>query len=73
MQMCPNCDEVYDSSEYSICPYCSGELENESGERYYKNCPNCGGTMYWDGSWECADCGNEINTSVSDNDGIVEY
>ena len=22
MQMCPNCDRVYDESEYSRCPYC---------------------------------------------------
>ena len=26
MQMCPFCDHVYDESEYSHCPYCSGEL-----------------------------------------------
>ena len=32
MQMCPNCDKVYDESEYSKCPYCSGELEEEHGE-----------------------------------------
>ncbi len=23
MQMCPNCDKVYDESEYSVCPYCN--------------------------------------------------
>lgn len=22
MQMCPNCDRVYDESEYSRCPHC---------------------------------------------------
>ncbi len=22
MQMCPECDKVYDESEYSRCPYC---------------------------------------------------
>ena len=22
MQMCPNCDRVYDESEYSRCPFC---------------------------------------------------
>ena len=22
MQMCPNCDKVYDESEYARCPYC---------------------------------------------------
>lgn len=71
MQMCPNCDRVYDETEYSRCPECSGELE-ESGDRYYKNCPNCDGTMYWDGNWECSDCGKEIYTSEDDNDGIIE-
>ena len=30
MQMCPYCDKVYDESEYSICPYCSGELEEDT-------------------------------------------
>lgn len=49
MQMCPFCDKVYDESEYSHCPYCSGELEDDISERYYKNCPNCDGIMYWDG------------------------
>ena len=32
MQMCPNCDKVYDESEYSRCPYCSGELEDDDDE-----------------------------------------
>ena len=73
MQMCPNCDKVYDESEYSKCPYWSGELEKEHGERYYKICPNCGGSMYWDGCWECSDCDEVINTGEDDNDGIVEY
>ena len=72
MQMCPDCDRVYDESEYSRCPYCSGELE-EHGERYYKTCPNCGAPMYWDGSWVCSDCYEEINTSEDDNDCIEEY
>lgn len=26
MQMCPFCDKVYDESEYSHCPYCSGDV-----------------------------------------------
>ena len=26
MQQCPNCLKVYDESEYTHCPYCSGEL-----------------------------------------------
>jgi len=73
MQMCPNCDKVYDESEYCGCPYCSGELEEEHGERYYKRCPNCDGTMYWDDYWECTNCGEEVYTSEDDKDGIIEY
>lgn len=46
MQMCPNCDNIYDESEYSHCPYCSGELTNNTCERYFKNCPNCDSIMY---------------------------
>ena len=47
MQMCPNCDKVYDESEYTHCPYCSGEIEPEAEK--YKDCPECNGIMYWDG------------------------
>ena len=72
MQMCPYCDEIYDESEYSSCPYCSGELERDTSARYFKYCPNCGGTMYWEGSWECSNCGEEICSSEDDNDGIIE-
>lgn len=32
MQQCPFCDKVYDESEYSHCPYCSGELEDGDDE-----------------------------------------
>jgi RNA polymerase subunit RPABC4/transcription elongation factor Spt4 len=32
MQMCPECDMVYDESEYSHCPYCSGELDEDEDE-----------------------------------------
>ena len=49
MQMCPDCNHVYDESEYGRCPYCSGELEDDTSERPFKNCPNCDGIMYWDG------------------------
>lgn len=73
MQMCPSCDNVYDATEYSKCPYCSGELEKQHGERYFKKCPNCAGIMYWDVTWECTDCGKEIATGEDDNDGIIEY
>ena len=57
MQMCPICDNVYDESEYSHCPYCSGELDEYLGERYFKNCPNCG---------------EIIDSDEDDNDGIIE-
>lgn len=72
MQMCPWCDKVYDESEYSHCPYCSGELEEDTGERPFKKCPNCDGIMYWDGCWECTNCGEEIDSDEDDNDGIIE-
>lgn len=55
MQMCPNCDKVYDESEYTHCPYCSGELEIDEDET--QACPECGGVMHWDGEcWECSNC-----------------
>lgn len=73
MQMCPFCDSVYDESEYSGCPYCSGELEKEHGEREYKKCPNCDGIMYWYDEWECTDCGYTIDSDEDDSDGIIEY
>ena len=73
MQMCPNCDKVYDPTEYSRCPYCSGELESDTSEEKFKDCPNCGGTMYWDDYWSCSNCGREINTAEDDNDGIIEH
>ena len=72
MQMCPFCDNVYDESEYSHCPYCTGELENDTGEQPYKNCPNCGGIMYWEDFWGCTNCGHEIYSGEDDNDGIIE-
>ncbi len=72
MQMCGFCDRVYDESEYSRCPYCSGEMEEYVNERPFKNCPNCGSIMYWSGSWECCDCDHEIHTGEDDNDGVIE-
>ena len=72
MQMCPFCDKVYDESEYSRCPYCSGELAYDEGERYYKICLNCDGIMYWEGYWKCSNCGDEIYSDEDDNDGIIE-
>ena len=43
MQQCPFCDKVYDESEYSYCPYCSGELEDDDDE--VRPCPECGGSL----------------------------
>ena len=37
MQMCPECNKVYDSTEYSKCPYCSGELEDENEKNILKD------------------------------------
>ena len=28
--------------------------------------------MYWDGEWECTDCGETIDSDEDDNDGIIE-
>ena len=55
MQMCPFCDKVYDESEYSYCPYCSGELEEDDEN---SSCPECGGCLHFDGydSLECFNC-----------------
>ena len=72
MQMCPWCDKVYDESEYTRCPYCSGELEEETAEVKVKDCPDCGGIMYWDGCWECSNCDYTINTDEDDYDSIME-
>lgn len=41
-------------------------------ERPYKDCPDCGGIMYWDGYWEFNNCDCEIHTGEDDNDGIIE-
>ena len=71
MQMCPDCDKVYDPSEHSRCPYCSGKLKSRSSKGKYKNCPNCGGVMSWDDYWLCSNCGNEIDTDENDNDGVM--
>ena len=68
MQMCPDCDCVYDESEYSHCPYCSGELSIGAGETKAKDCPNCGGIMYWDGEWYCTNCDHTIDTDEDDFD-----
>ncbi len=73
MQMRPNCDRVYDESEYTSCPHCSGKLEEEHGERPFKTCKVCGSPMYWDGTWVCSNCDNEINSGEDDMDGIEEY
>lgn len=56
MQMCPCCDKVYDESEYSHCPYCSGELEDYDED--FRPCPECNGCMYYDDDDECWRCSN---------------
>lgn len=54
MQQCPDCNKVYDESEYCTCPYCSGELDDDDEVR---PCPECGGCLHWDGEvWECSNC-----------------
>ena len=72
MQMCPDCEKVYDESDYSRCPYCSGELDGSRGETKVKDCPECGGIMYWDDCWECSNCDYTINTDEDDCDSILE-
>ena len=34
MQMCPFCDNVYDESEYSKCPYCHSDEEDDDFDFY---------------------------------------
>lgn len=36
--------KVYDESEYSHCPYCSGELED--GDDEVRPCAECGGCLH---------------------------
>lgn len=36
MQMCPFCDNVYDESEYSKCPYCHSDEEDDDFD-FYEN------------------------------------
>ena len=73
MQQCPECDRVYDESEYSKCPYCSGELATSEGAIKYKDCPNCDSYMTWDGyCWNCVNCGFEVESDEDDYDGIME-
>ena len=57
MQMCPFCGQVYDESEYSHCPYCSDELDDDDDDDEVRPCPECGGCLHWDGEIrECSDC-----------------
>lgn len=75
MQMCPECDRVYDESEYSRCPYCSGELEWVTIEQKVKDCPECDCIMYWDEDdecWECSNCEHRIYSDEDDYDSILE-
>ena len=62
MQMCPSCDSVYDESEYTRCPYCSGELEHDDNDET-RACRECNGVMHYDDDddcWRCSNCGTEI-------------
>ncbi|MBQ3432085.1 MAG: hypothetical protein IJG23_04805 [Clostridia bacterium] len=55
MQMCPFCDSVYDESEYTHCPYCSGD--NDDDDEEVRVCPECNAGLYWDGDeWVCSNC-----------------
>ena len=72
MQTCPMCDSVYDESEFSKCPFCSGEMEFNMSETKIKNCPDCGCIMYWDECWECPNCDCTIETDEDDYDAILE-
>lgn len=71
MQMCPDCDKMYDESEYTHCPYCSGELEEEK-EIKIKHCPQCDSYMIWDGDcWICVNCDHEDHSDEDDYDSIM--
>lgn len=35
MQMCPDCGETYDESEYAKCPYCNSDDDDNEGGYYY--------------------------------------
>ena len=49
MQQCGDCLKVYDESEYTQCPFCDEE-ENDEGD-----CPECNGTR----KEECYVCEGE--------------
>lgn len=74
MQMCPNCDNVYDESDYAGCPYCAGILAMEGTK--IKNCPECGCIMYWNEGyscgWSCTSCDCVIYTGEEDFDEILD-
>ncbi|WP_368197751.1 hypothetical protein [Blautia wexlerae] len=42
------------------------------GETKIKDCPECGGIMYWDDYWECSNCDCTIDTDEDDYDSILE-
>ena len=72
MQTCPFCNKVYDESEYTHCPVCSGELEEDMSGTKVKDCPEWGGIMYWDVYWEWSNCDHTIDTDEDDYDSILE-
>ena len=53
MQQCGDCLKVYDESEYTQCPFCDEE-ENDEGD-----CPECNGTR----KEECYVCEGERVTN----------
>lgn len=75
MQMCPYCGKVYDESDYSRCPKCSGELEFDMEETKIKICPDCDSSMYWDdwdNHWKCSNCECTVDVDEDDYDCIIE-
>lgn len=72
MQMCPDCNKVYDESEYTCCPYCSGILGSYYSGKKVKDCPECGCIMIWDDYWICSNCDTTIESDEDDYDGIVD-
>ena len=36
MQMCPDCGNVYDESDYASCPYCDDDVDEGSSHSIYE-------------------------------------
>lgn len=77
MQMCPDCDKVYDESEFSHCPYCDGLLYDETEDDFedededyeideeslrFSRIVNCPGVFDDDGEYvRCPVCGHGLH------------